>query len=167
MEWIEHMWEAILVYVKVQQPVSLGAVMTVMVYPLAVTAQSKDCSPRYSSLQGNLFPDLVETPDIEEASRMYMVFGVVAGDELGKVLIADNVDFEDIVEGCGDTLSTENHMVAADTIAVRLGTADPDKDKPYRSTEILSEYRQEINNGVMELTGQTRQKAATTLWVTQ
>jgi len=90
-------------------------------------------------LQGNLFPDLVETPDIEEASRMYMVFGVVAGDKLGKVLIADNVDFEDIVGVCGDTLSTEHHMVDADTIAVGLGTADPDKDEPYRPTEIMSE----------------------------
>jgi len=58
-------------------------------------------------------------------------------------------------------------MVDADTNAVRLGTADPGKDKPYRTTEIMSEYRQESNNGVMELTGQTRQKAATTLWVTQ
>jgi len=97
-EWIEHMWEAMLVYETVQQPVSLGAVMMVRVYPLAVTGQSKDRSPRCSSLQGNLFPDLVETPDIEEASRMYMVFDVVAGDKLGKVLIADNIDFEDIVE---------------------------------------------------------------------
>ena len=70
---------------------------------------------------------------------MYMVFDVVAGDKLGKVLIADNIDFEDTVESCGDTLSTEDHMVDADTIAVGLGTADPDKDKPYRTTAIMSE----------------------------
>ena len=78
--WIAHMWEAMLVCEKVQQPVSLGAVMTVMVYPSEVTAQSKGYSPMYSSLQGNLFPDLVEIQDTEGASHMYTVSGEVAGD---------------------------------------------------------------------------------------
>jgi hypothetical protein len=37
--------------------VFLGAVMTVMVYPSELTVQSKGYSPKYSSLQGSLFPD--------------------------------------------------------------------------------------------------------------
>jgi len=74
------MWEARLVCGKVQQPVFLGAVVTVMVYPSEVTAQSKGYSPMYSSLQGNLFPDLVGIQDSEAENRMYTVSGEVAGD---------------------------------------------------------------------------------------
>jgi hypothetical protein len=74
------MWEAMLVCGKVQQPVILGAVMTVMVYPLEVTAQSKGYWRTWSSSPGSLALYWVEMQDTEEASHMYTVSGLVVGD---------------------------------------------------------------------------------------
>jgi hypothetical protein len=137
-EWIEHMWEAMLVCGKVQQPVFLGAVVMVKVCLLAVSVQSKGYSQMWSSSPGSLDLCWVEMQDTEEASHMYTVSGEVVGDIREMVLIVDNVDFENIVAGYG-TLSAEDHKVDAGTIAVARGTADPDKDKPYLPAEVMSE----------------------------
>jgi hypothetical protein len=72
-------------------------------------------------------------------NRTYRGFDGVVGDTPGMVPIADNVDFEDIVAGYDNSPWTEDQKVVADTIAVGHSTADPDKDKPYRPAEVMSE----------------------------
>jgi hypothetical protein len=72
-------------------------------------------------------------------NRTYRGFDVVVGDTPEKVPIADNVDFEDIVAGYDNSPSTEDQKVVADTNVAVRSIADPDKDKPYRLAEIMSE----------------------------
>ena len=69
----------------------------------------------------------------------------------------------------GNTLSTEDHKVVADTTAAVHGTADPDKDKPYRPAQVMSEVtrNQQWSDGVDWTDASESKKAATTFRVTQ